>query len=134
MSAHPTIILRTMADRLKAGEWAMNAPAGTVMELRETKRSLPQNARLHAMITTIASEVEWHGQKLSVADWKLLFMDALNRELRVVPNLDGTGFVQLGRRTSRTTVAECGDLMTLVEAFAAKRGVDLARREPLEGV
>jgi hypothetical protein len=41
----------------------------------------------------------------------------------LVPNLNGTGFVNLGRSSSDLTVAEMGDLMTLMEAFGANRGV-----------
>jgi hypothetical protein len=64
-----------------------------------------------------------------VDDWKLVFMDALNREMRVVPNIDGTGFVQLGRKTSKLTVPEMNELMALIEAFAAQHGIDLSMKE-----
>lgn len=128
MTARPTIIIRGNSDRAKLMQWANTLPVGAVVEARESKRSIPQNKRLHAMITALASRYPWHGQILSVADWKLIFMDALNRELRVVPNLDGTGFVQLGRHTSKTSKEECGDLMEIVSAFAAKHDIDLGEK------
>lgn len=119
------IILSRAEDRDKAKGWIEKAPAGTRVEFKSSKRSIPQNDRLHAMITTIAEELVWHGQKLSMEDWKLVFMDALNRELRIVPNIRGDGFVNLGRRTSNLTKDEFSDLMEVVEAFAAKHEISL---------
>ena len=75
------------------------------------------------MLGEIAVAVKWHGLKLSVDDWKLLMLSGLKRELRLVPNLDGDGFVDLGRHTSKLTKQECSDLIELVAAFGAKHGV-----------
>ena len=119
------VILTGLDTRAKARAWIDRAPNGTRVEFRAPKRTLPQNDRLHAMITVIADAFAWHGQKLSVDDWKLIFMDALNRELRIVPNIRGDGFVNLGRKTSRLGKEDFGALMDLVEAFAAQHGVDL---------
>lgn len=98
---------------------------GFWVTVHDKLRTVNQNDRLHPLIRPIAKQLTWHGQILSVDDWKLVFMDALSREMRVVPNIDGTGFVQLGRKTSKLTVAEMSDLMTLIEAFAAQHGIDV---------
>ena len=121
--SHATIILNTQQARQTAMGWISHAKHGTRVEFKTSKRSIPQNARLHAMLGEIAVAVQWHGLKLSVDDWKLIFMDGLKRELRLVPNLDGTGFVNLGRSTSKLTKEECTDLIELVFAFGAKHGV-----------
>jgi len=71
----------------------------------------------------------WHGQRLTVADWKLVFMASLKQEMRIVPNIDGTGFVQLGRSTADLSVEEMSDLMAIIEAFAARYGVKLHERK-----
>ena len=47
------------------------------------------------------------------------FLDGLKRELRVVPNLDGTSFVNLGRSSSDLTKQEMSDLIELIAAFGA---------------
>ncbi|HQN52055.1 MAG TPA: recombination protein NinB, partial [Phenylobacterium sp.] len=65
-----------------------------------------------------------HGVKLSPDDWKLVFLDALGRELRMVPNLDGTGFVNLGRSSSDLSKSEMTDLIELIFAYGAKHGVE----------
>ena len=123
-----TVLLVDPIERDKAALWCQKLPDGTVVEFRKNKRSIPQNDRLHAMITPIARKLLWHGQKLSVDDWKLVFMSSLKTEMRIVPNINGDGFVNLGRKTSRLTKAECTDLMTIIEAFAAREGVDLMER------
>jgi hypothetical protein len=75
------------------------------------------------MLTDVAEQLPWHGMKLKSDDWKLVFLDALKREVRLVPNIDGTGFVNLGRSSSDLTKEEMGDLMTLIEEFGARHGV-----------
>ncbi len=74
------------------------------------------------MLTEFAVQLPWHGIKMTPNDWKMLFLDALKRELRMVPSIDGTGFVNLGR-SSDLTKAEMADLITLMEAFGANHGV-----------
>jgi hypothetical protein len=93
------------------------------------KRTLPQNERMWAMLTDVARQVKWHGQKLSPDDWKVVFLSALKAELRMVPNLDGNGFVQLGRSSSALSVDEMSDLMALIEAFGAREGVTFGGEE-----
>ena len=119
------------ASREKVARWAMAAPAGTRAEFKAPKRTVPQNDRLWAMLTDVAQQVEWAGSKRSVEAWKDIFTAALrsaNHGLDVVPGLNG-GFVLLGMHTSGMSVAEAGDLMTLIEAFAAEHGVTLEREE-----
>ncbi len=117
------ITLRDDGDRARANRWVAQAPAGTRLEFKQVKRSLPQNDRLWAMLTDIATQLSWHGQKMPPDDWKLVFMDALKRELRIVPNLDGTGFVNLGRSSSDLSKAEMSDLFEIISAFGAEHGV-----------
>jgi hypothetical protein len=74
-------------------------------------------------LTEIATQLPWHGIKLSADDWKLIFLDALKRELRMVPNLDGSGFVNLGRSSSDLSKEEMTGLIELISAFGASHGV-----------
>ena len=115
-------------DRQTAIGWIQRAPVGTRIEFKTSQRTTPQNDRMWAMLTVLAEKLTWHGIRLSTEDWKLIFMDALNREVRMVPNIDGTGFVNLGRSTSKLTKQEHSDLTMIIEAFAAKHGVDLGEQ------
>lgn len=118
-----TLILRNDAIRDKAVLWAKKAPDGTRLEFKAPKRTVPQNARMWAHLTDIATQVLWHGVKLSPDDWKLIFLDGLKAELRLVPNLNGNGFVNLGRSSSDLSVSEMADLITLIQMFGANHGV-----------
>ena len=117
------VILDSPRNREKACVWIKKAPHKTRVEFKLAKRSLPQNARMWAILTDVASQVAWHGQKLTPDDWKLIFLDALKREVRMVPALDGRGFVNLGRSSSDLSKSEMGDLMELISAFGGEHGV-----------
>lgn len=120
------VVINSHADRARVANWAAKAPYGTRIEFKEPTRTLPQNDRMWAMLTEIARQTDLHGVKLSADDWKLVFLDALKRELRVVPNLDGTGFVNLGRSSSDLSKQEMGDLMELIAEYGARQGVVFA--------
>jgi hypothetical protein len=81
------------------------------------------------MLTDLAKQVKWHGLTLTPDDWKLIFLDALKREVRMVPNLDNNGFVNLGRSSSDLSKSEMGDLMELIEMFGAKHDVRFGGKE-----
>lgn len=117
------LILNNPAIRERACKWAMGAPNGSRVEFKAPKRTLDQNAKMWAMLTEVAAQVPYHGLRLSADDWKLIFLDALKREVRMVPNLDGTGMLSLGRSSSDLSKSEMADLIELIFAFGAKHGV-----------
>lgn len=118
-----TIILNGPVDRHRAHSWIDKAPYATRVEFKASRRSVPQNDRMWAMLTDVATQVQWHGLKLTPDDWKLMFLDALKREVRAAPNLDGTGFVNLGQSSSDLSKAEMSDLMELIAEFGARHDV-----------
>lgn len=118
------LVLTSREVRERACRWIMSAPFNTRVELKEPKRSLPQNDKMWAALTDIARQVTYHGLKLSPDDWKLLFLDALKREVRMVPNLDGNGFVSLGRSSSDLSKVEMSDLIEIIHEFGARNGVE----------
>lgn len=118
-----TIIVRSDQDRLKASRWARKAPDLCRIEFKAPKRTLPQNDRMWAALTDVAQQCPWHGLKLTPDDWKLIFLDALKREVRLAPNIDGTGFVNLGRSSSDLSKDEMTDLLELIYAFGVNHGV-----------
>jgi hypothetical protein len=124
------ITLSGKFDRERAIKWITQAPAGTRVTFRDAKRTEDQNSKLWAMLTEVAVQMPWHGQKLTAEDWKLIFVAALKQEMRIVPNIDGNGFVNLGRSTSRLSKAEFSDLIEIVNAFAANHDVHF-RNDPL---
>lgn len=117
------LVISNDNDRAKASHWVAKAPPGTRIEFKASRRSLPQNDRMWAMLTDVAEQLVWHGVKLSADDWKLVFLDALKREVRMVPNIDGNGFVNLGRSSSDLSKEEMSNLMEIISAFGAQHGV-----------
>lgn len=85
-------------------------------------RNLNQNAAMWAALADIAEQIDWHGIKLTPEEWKDLLSAGL-RKSKVVPNIDGTGFVIVGQRTSELSVKQMGDLLELIHAFGAEHGV-----------
>ncbi len=117
------LTLSSKLDRERACKWVFQAKPGTRVVFKDAKRTVAQNDRLWAALTEVATQVEWHGLKLTPDDWKLIFLDALTREMRIVPNIDGTGFVNLGRSSSNLSKQEFSDLLELIMAFGANHGV-----------
>jgi hypothetical protein len=117
------VIVQSDRDRQKACAWVNQAPWGTRIEFKATKRTTDQNAKMWAALTDIAEQVVWYGQKLKASDWKLILMASLRQEMRIVPNIDGTGFVNLGVSTSDLSKMEMSNLIELILMFGAKHGV-----------
>jgi len=115
-----------VSDRIKARaiEAIRSAPPGARVEIKAPKRTLPQNDRMWAMLTDLSQQLAWHGQRLTADDWKVVLLAGLKQEMRLVPNINGNGFVQLGRSSSDLSVEEMSQLMDLIEAFGAQHGVE----------
>jgi hypothetical protein len=108
--------------RLNALEAVKNAPDGWMVQVKEKTRSIEQNALLWSRLEEVSKQVDWYGEKLTSEDWKHVFSASLKKQ-KAVRGIDG-GFVVLGQSTSKMTKAEMADLLTLMEAFAAERGVN----------
>lgn len=117
------VTIRRDEDRQRVITWATKVPWGTRVTFQESKRTLEQNALMWSKLTDVARQKPWHGMRLSADDWKLMFLDALKREVRAVPNIDGTGFVNLGRSSSELSKGEMSDLIELINAFGAKHEI-----------
>ena len=123
------IQLWSKESRDKAHKMIDAAPVGSRVEIKAQRRSTDQNSKLWACLTDVATQLPWHGVKLRPEDWKFIFLDALKREVRIVPNIDGTGFVNLGRSSSDLSKGEMADLLELILAFGANHGVVFAEEE-----
>jgi len=97
------------------------APDGYVVTIQEPKRTLEQNSLLWVLLERV-SHLDWYGQKLTAEEWKDVFTAALKKQ-KVVPGIDG-GFVVCGQRTSKMSKRELGELLELIYAFGAERGIN----------
>ena len=110
-------------EKLEAALREIEDHVGMRVEFAEPKRTEAQNRLLWPLLTALSVQMKWHGLTLSPEDWKDIMTAGLKREARMVPNMDGNGFVALGMRTSTMTKAEFGDLLTLIYAFGAQHAV-----------
>lgn len=117
------VIIRHPADRELLKRWADGVPVGTRTEWKAPKRSIPQNDRMWSMLTEVSNQITYKGVKLTPDDLKLVFLDALKHEVRLVPNLGGDGFVNLGRSSSDLTKDEMSNLIELIFKYGAEHGV-----------
>ncbi len=115
--------LKDESERRRVARLVYDSPLMSRVEVKAARRSISQNDRMWAMLTDISDQVQWHGLTLETEDWKLIFLDALKRELRMVPNIDGNGFVNLGRSSSDLSKAEMSDLIELLFMFGANHNV-----------
>ena len=122
-----TFILAHDQARAYAVQAVQNAPQGYSVVVSEPTRTLEQNALLWPLLDALSAQLEWHGQKLSSDDWKDLLTASLVKQ-RAAPAIDGSGFVVFGHRTSNFTKTMMSDLIELIMAFGAERGVNLNQR------
>ena len=110
--------------RQRAIEAVKAAPQGFRVTVEEPRRSLDQNAALHARLTEIARIATWAGQQQTVDTWKRLMVGAWCRAtgqfVVMLPALDGAGVEVIWRKTSELSQRECGELLEFVNAWASE--------------
>ena len=133
--------INTEAERWKLIEWLKTVEIGFWFAYRKKTRSTEQNKRFHAMIRDVADQIQWQDvfgrpKRMKVESWKRFFLAMYARgrgeENEVVPNEDGDGFYDLGPpRSSKLSVEEMTDVMELIAAFGAERGVRFKDEPPI---
>jgi hypothetical protein len=116
-----TVILRGERQRKLAHALVDAAPVDAVVNIREAKRTLNQNAKLWAMLSDV-SRAKPGGRKHTADEWKALFMHACGHEVQFAEGLDGRPF-PTGFRSSRLTVRQMSDLIEFVYAWCGDYGV-----------
>jgi hypothetical protein len=127
MSERQVFVMAHDTARQMAVRAVTRAPAGYVVEVKPKTRTLDQNAKLWALLTDLSEQVDWHGQKLTPDEWKIVMTASIRRQ-RVLPGIDG-GFVAIGESTSKMTVKEFSDLVELIHAFGAQHEVRFSGSE-----
>lgn len=118
------VVIQSETDRLKIARWAAGVPAGTRVEFKQTKRTLPQNDRFWSMLTDVSAFMRKRGRDHTPEEWKVIFMSAMGHEVKFLPSLDQKSFVPLGHSSSDLSVSEMSDLMEFIEAWAAENGLE----------
>lgn len=120
-----TIRLRSQSSRQVAANACLKAPFDAVMTIKAYKRTTPQNAKWHAMITEISRQLTWHGQKWPMDAWKTNLIACFKSDIAIMPRADGFGVVPING-TSDLTRSEGSDFIEFIYAFGCKHGVIFA--------
>jgi len=121
MSDKQTFFLINSQVKQNAMQAIKMASEDMICEIKKKTRSLEQNAKMWAMLAEVSDQVNWYGNKLTSDEWKDVFSASLKSQ-KVVPGIDG-GFVVCGQRTSKMTKSEMAELIDLMMAFGAERGI-----------
>jgi NinB protein len=116
-------IIYDQTDRDRVINWIKLAPIETRVEIKGPKRTLPQNDRMWAMLTDVATQKEHAGRKYKPDQWKVLFMHACGREVQFIPSLDNSTFIPWGQSSSDLSKQEMTDLIEFMFAWGAENGI-----------
>lgn len=132
MSEAQTFRLIHAAARDGATRAVKTAPDGFVCVVRPPNRSLDQNAKAHAMFQDIAkAKPVWNGINMDAEDWKALLIVSHavatkdGSPYRMVPDLEGSGFVQLRESSARMSKDRASSLIEYITAWATSHGIPL---------
>lgn len=114
-----------ISDRIRTNAMlaVRNAPDNAVVTIAEKRRSTPQNRKLWAMLRDIA-DAQPEGRQWTPETWKAAFMHVLGHQIRFAEGLDGSGPFPVGFHSSRLTVAEMADLITCIQEYGDRHGVE----------
>ena len=118
-----TVILWGRRARVKAQAVIDAAPEGSVVTVAPPRRSLPQNAKMWAMLSDV-SRAKIEGRRWPPETWKAAFMHSLGHQVQFAEGLDGAGPFPLGFRTSRLSKLQMGDLLTCIAEYGDRHGVE----------
>jgi hypothetical protein len=109
---------------------ALDSGNNLVMEIKLSSKTREQEEKYHAMINDIAKQAQHLGAKWSSEDWKRLLVDQFLREEaniqgKIIPNLDGTGIVQLGFQTRKFTKEQASEFVEWLYAWSGNNGINL---------
>jgi hypothetical protein len=100
------------------------------VEIKYKNRSNSQHEKFHAIIGDIAKQAQHMGAKWDAEDWKRLLVDKFLSETGfknspIIPNLDGTGIVQLGFQTRNFSKEHASEFVEFLLAWCADNGIEL---------
>ena len=98
-----------------------------VVEVRDVTRTDEQNRLLWPCLKAFETQATIRGQTFRDHQWKSIFLEALGHEQDMLPSLDGSRWFAAGLRSSKLGKRQFSDLLELIQAEAAQRGVEWER-------
>ena len=129
------LIDKSQAKRLMTMLWpkvlaALDSGRKLTIEVKDASKSREQEEKYHAIIGDISKQAQHMGSKWDAEDWKRLLVDKFLRETGfrsspIIPNLDGTGIVQLGFQTRNFSKEHASEFVEFLLAWCANNGIEL---------
>jgi hypothetical protein len=127
-------VMAHTAARRNAMSAVMECPEKYIVEIKPPTKSLDQSAKYHAMFSDVAKQIPFMGSMRDLETWKRLLVDAFARIKAaegdpvqgvgaIIPNLDGTGFVQLGVQTRKFSKRHASEFIEYLYAYGAENNV-----------
>ena len=117
-----TVILRGDSQRHLARGLIERAPLDAVVTIKPASRTDDQSARMWAMLSDV-SRAKPGGRRWVPETWKCAFMQSLGHQVQFCEGLDDSGPFPTGFRTSRLTVKQMSDLITVISEYGDRHGV-----------
>lgn len=117
-----TVIINSPRAVQEACRVIAAAPAGSVVTVKGPARNADQNARMWAMLSDV-SRAKPEGRHWTPEVWKCAFMHSLGHQVRFCEGLDGNGPFPMGFASSRLTVRQMADLITVISEYGDRHGV-----------
>jgi len=122
MSNTKSIRLVGDVQRRHACNQVMGAPELYVVTIAEETRSQAQNRHMWPLIQDMQRQSE-EMAVYSAEDVKLRFLNALGKEMRFLPELEGGGMFPVGQRSSTLSKRQFAGLLELMFAWGARHGI-----------
>ena len=117
------IVLQNDQDRETACRWARGVPLGSRIEFKETKRTLPQNDLMWALLTEVSLQLKHGEKKYDPEQWKSIFLHAFGREITFLPSLDLKTFLPIELSSSDLGKDEMTNFIEFIIKEGTERGV-----------
>jgi len=109
---------------------ALAAGRKLTLEVKDASKSREQEEKYHAIIGDIAKQAQHMGHKWDAESWKRLMVDKYLRETGfinspIIPNLDGTGIIQLGFQTRKFSKEQASEFVEFLMAWCDENGIEL---------
>ena len=122
MTERTTIHLVDTAARARAERIMASAPRGHYVTISEPTRTLEQNRLMWPLIKDMREQDE-HMATFTPDQVKLRFLNALDNEMQLLPELWGGGQFVAGQRSSTLTKADFSNLIELMFKWGAENDI-----------
>ncbi|MBB4063639.1 recombination protein NinB [Gellertiella hungarica] len=116
-------VLNSHEDKAAAIRIIQGASKGCRVEIKATKRSLPQNDLMWALLTEVSRQLDHAGRKYEPAEWKAIFLHAFGREITFLPSLDKKTFLPIELSSSDLSKDEMTEFLEFIIKEGTERGV-----------